>query len=193
MVGYTVGAFSSYIPLPLIGTVIGIVFVIWMLFLPETPLYLYSQQRVKEAELLANFYNYELKIEHAAESNDKSVSKAKGISFSGLCKNTKCQKYCFFFFHIILMEMHDSTNILFLSSIGIKSTRRAITISTCLIILSQFSGFPVFVNYASQIFQDAGASLHPNIAAIIVACLQLVGSYVSTVLVDKAGRKVSIT
>lgn len=65
-------------------------------------------------------------------------------------------------------------------------------ITVALLILAQNSGVFVFVNYASQIFKDAGASFHPNIAAIIVGCLQLFGSYFAIFLVDKAGRRVSL-
>lgn len=40
-----------------------------------------------------------------------------------------------------------------------------------------------------MIFDEAGSSLSPNISAIIVGSIQLVGVYMSTLLVDKAGRK----
>lgn len=71
-----------------------------------------------------------------------------------------------------------------------RSTRKAVAISVVLLVLSQFCGIFVFVNFASQIFTDAGAVFHPNIATIIVGCLQVAGSYLSTLLVDRAGRRV---
>lgn len=40
-----------------------------------------------------------------------------------------------------------------------------------------------------MIFESAGSSLSPTISAIIVGLIQLVGTYVSTVLVERAGRK----
>lgn len=46
------------------------------------------------------------------------------------------------------------------------------------------------LNYTSTIFAEAGAVIDPNQAAIVVATLQFVGNYVSTLLVDRAGRKV---
>lgn len=35
-------------------------------------------------------------------------------------------------------------------------------------------------NYAASIFTAAGASLSPNIAAIFVGLIQLIGTYIST-------------
>lgn len=46
------------------------------------------------------------------------------------------------------------------------------------------------INYTGTIFEQAGSSLSPNMSAIIVAIIQLLGSYVSTILVEKAGRKI---
>lgn len=51
------------------------------------------------------------------------------------------------------------------------------------------SGTYALVSYASMIFDEAGSSVSPNISAIIVGCIQVVGVYCSTILVDRAGRK----
>lgn len=97
VIGYTVGAFFDYITLPLLGTIIGVIFVISMLLLPETPLFLYSQQKFKEAELSANFYNYDIKANVGIETNnskssrDKSESKSRGITLSDLGKRKRKQ------------------------------------------------------------------------------------------------------
>lgn len=48
------------------------------------------------------------------------------------------------------------------------------------------------INYASKIFQDSGTNLDPHIASIIIATLQIVGTYVATLIVDRVGRKVLI-
>lgn len=52
------------------------------------------------------------------------------------------------------------------------------------------SGTYAMLSYASMIFHEAGSSLSPNVSAMIVGLIQLVGVYVSTVFVDRAGRKV---
>lgn len=50
-------------------------------------------------------------------------------------------------------------------------------------------GFTV-MTYAAKIFRDSGSSINPHISSIIVGCMQVTGSYVSTVVVDRAGRKI---
>lgn len=56
--------------------------------------------------------------------------------------------------------------------------------------LNQFCGCFAMINYTGTIFEQAGSSLSPNISAIIVALIQLLGSYASTMLVEKAGRRI---
>lgn len=58
--------------------------------------------------------------------------------------------------------------------------------------LNQFSGSLVVLTYAADIFLSSGSSLSPNESSIIVAFIQLVGVYVSTLCVDRFGRKVKL-
>lgn len=57
-------------------------------------------------------------------------------------------------------------------------------------VLNQFSGGFVFINYSGPIFRDAGSSLSPNVSSIVIAILQIAGSYTATILIDKTGRKI---
>lgn len=67
---------------------------------------------------------------------------------------------------------------------------KAMAIGVVLAALNQLSGVFAMLQYTASIFQDAGSNMSPNMSAIVVAVIQLFGSYVSTVLVDRAGRKV---
>lgn len=49
------------------------------------------------------------------------------------------------------------------------------------------------MNYTTAIFEEAGSTLSPNQSAIVIAVVQLVANCVTTVLVDRAGRKVLFT
>lgn len=62
-----------------------------------------------------------------------------------------------------------------------------------LVTLEQFSGVFALLFYSASIFEKTGLkSISPEVATIIVGCIQLVGAYCSMSLVDRAGRKVLI-
>lgn len=67
--------------------------------------------------------------------------------------------------------------------------RKAMLIGITLVSLNQLCGCFAMLNYTATIFQKSGSSLTPNMAAIVVGFIQLAGAYMSTVLVDRAGRK----
>lgn len=52
------------------------------------------------------------------------------------------------------------------------------------------SGILVVTMYAAQIFIDSGAKFDPYVSSIIVGVLQVCGIYVSSLLIDKLGRKI---
>lgn len=68
---------------------------------------------------------------------------------------------------------------------------RAMTIGIVLMVLNQFCGIFAMLNYTSKIFKEAGSELSPNVAAIIVGIIQLIGSCFPVFLVERTGRKVS--
>lgn len=55
--------------------------------------------------------------------------------------------------------------------------------------LNQLCGIFAMLMYTATIFAESGSSLTPNMSAIVVGLIQLIGAYISTVLVDRAGRK----
>jgi Sugar (and other) transporter len=58
--------------------------------------------------------------------------------------------------------------------------------------LNQYSGTMVIVTYTADIFSNSGSNLTPNESSIVVAVIQLFGVYVSTICVEKFGRKVCL-
>jgi Sugar (and other) transporter len=58
--------------------------------------------------------------------------------------------------------------------------------------LNQFCGCFAMLNYTGYIFAESGSNLSPNMSAIIVGLIQIFGSYFSTALVERAGRKLLI-
>lgn len=68
--------------------------------------------------------------------------------------------------------------------------RKAMTIGIVLATLNQCCGTFAMLNYTESIFVEAGSSMSPKSSAVIIAVIQLAGSYISSFLVDKTGRKV---
>lgn len=67
--------------------------------------------------------------------------------------------------------------------------RKGILIGIVLAFLSQSCGVVVFITYASTIFTRSGASFSPEVSSIVLAVLQIVGTYLATLFVETQGRK----
>lgn len=59
--------------------------------------------------------------------------------------------------------------------------------------INQLCGCFAMINYAAVIFEESGSNLSPNVSAIVVGLIQIVGAYFSTVLVDRSGRKILLS
>lgn len=57
-------------------------------------------------------------------------------------------------------------------------------------LILDFCGVLTMVSYAGKIFTEAGTKIDPNEAVVVVGFIQLVGTYLSTMTVDRVGRKV---
>lgn len=79
----------------------------------------------------------------------------------------------------------------FVFSVDNRAARKAFAIGLFLMFLHEFCGCFTMINYTATIFSESGSSIAPKLAAIVVAAIQLVGTLVSTQLVDRAGRKVT--
>lgn len=76
------------------------------------------------------------------------------------------------------------------SDISSRPGRKAMIIGIVLIVLNQFCGCFAILQYTGTIFEEADSSISANDSSIIVGAIQLFGSYIATLLVDRAGRKV---
>lgn len=72
-----------------------------------------------------------------------------------------------------------------------KRARKSILIGVVFGILSMCNGVVAMSNYITLIFQDTGSNLSPNMSSIFVHAIQVVAIFIGTLLVDRAGRKVS--
>lgn len=63
-------------------------------------------------------------------------------------------------------------------------------IGVCLMAINQFSGCFALVNYSANIFRDSGSDIDPHMSSIILAAIQVAGTYMATLLVDRLGRRI---
>lgn len=94
-------------------------------------------------------------------------------------------------FGSIITEKFADEHSLKWSDFTSKRSRKAFTIGIVLAALNQFCGCFAMLNYTANIFKESGSNMSPNMSAIVVGVIQLIGSYVATILVDRAGRRVS--
>lgn len=76
------------------------------------------------------------------------------------------------------------------SDLTTQTARMAIMIGVVLSALNQLCGCFAMLNYTANVFKAAGSNLTPNESAIVVGVISLLGSYLSTNLVDRIGRKI---
>lgn len=87
-------------------------------------------------------------------------------------------------------KLEKSDDSLKWSDVTTNPGRKALIIGIVLSALNQFCGCFAMLNYTASIFKEAGSTMSPNMSAIFVAVIQLLGSYIATNLVERAGRKV---
>ncbi|CAG7718364.1 unnamed protein product [Allacma fusca] len=63
-------------------------------------------------------------------------------------------------------------------------------VSMMLMLLQQVGGINAVIFYAVDIFKDANTGLDENVSAIVIAAVQVVFVLVSTLLVERLGRKI---
>lgn len=63
-------------------------------------------------------------------------------------------------------------------------------ISPFLMMVNQFTGTYAITTYAETIFHSTGSPVDPQMSAIIMAAVQVIGTYAASQLMDKVGRKV---
>lgn len=67
---------------------------------------------------------------------------------------------------------------------------KALVFGVILVALNIFSGVFTMLNYTALVFKETGSNLSPNVSAIIVGCIQLLGAILATDFIDRFGRKV---
>ncbi|XP_062551188.1 facilitated trehalose transporter Tret1-like [Armigeres subalbatus] len=171
LVSFVVGSYLSYHITSYILMTLPIVFLLCFINFPETPQHLIRCNKIEEAECSLKYLRgYTTSLEHVEMMKTEMTTMINQVYPNG--KDSS----------------EDSS--LKLADFAPFSTKKALLIGMVLVTLNQFSGCFALINYTANIFAEAGSDLNPNTAAMIVGSIQIVGSYVSTLVVDRFQRKV---
>lgn len=158
---YVIGAVTDWKTLSIISAVIPILFGLIFFFMPETPQYLLKKNKLKEAEnSLRWLRGPNYDISAEIESMQQDVENA--------AKNKASLK----------------------DLVVNKANRNALICSLGLMFFQQVSGINAVIFYTNFIFESAGSTLKPSIATIIVGIVQTIFTVVSSMLIEKAGRRI---
>uniref|UniRef100_A0A1B6FS48 Major facilitator superfamily (MFS) profile domain-containing protein n=1 Tax=Cuerna arida TaxID=1464854 RepID=A0A1B6FS48_9HEMI len=158
---YVLGACVSYTILAIMCGLVPIAFVLMFFSAPETPVYLLQKNRRKEAE--------------------ESLRKLRGPYYDVSYELNELQKE---------FEKSSDNQASIMDVFKRKSALRGLLIALGLMTFQQLSGVNAVIFYANAIFRDAGSTLSPSLSAIIVGIVQVIVTYASSLLVDKAGRRI---
>ncbi|XP_063975844.1 facilitated trehalose transporter Tret1-like [Diachasmimorpha longicaudata] len=166
VLGYILGAVLSYKVSALSALTMPVVSAVGLIFIPETPVYLVRKRRITEATSALMWL----------KSNDRASVDV----------------------HLEQLQLqalqHPSTD----KSVGFRdlfrdrATFRGFVIALGLLNAPATCGLFVVLTYTATIFQLAGSSLSPNAATIIIGAIQVFGSWLTTLAMDRAGRRTLI-
>lgn len=158
---YIIGSYVSYYTFAYTAVLIPALYIVGLIWLPETPNYLVNRGKYCEAKR-------SLRWLRGKDDRLVELELTKLISFVNERTET-----------VSLKDMLSATG-----------TRRALIIGIVLVANLQLCGIFAILSYTVNIFSEAKSDLSPNASTILIGSLQLAGSYASSLLLDRAGRKI---
>lgn len=157
---YLVGAVAHWVTLSIACAIFPVILLVAMIFIPESPTYLMKQGRRIDAGLAIKWF-------WGPKCDTQTALNAIQADLDAVSSDAK------------LSDL-----------ISVQSNRLALITSLSLMLFQQFSGINAVIFYANSIFEAAGSTLDPAICSIIVGVVQVLMTFASAVLIEKAGRKI---
>nr|CAD7577772.1 unnamed protein product [Timema californicum] len=157
---YVVGYYASYTTFTAICLAMPVIFIASFFWMPETPVYLISQNNPDGARKAlmwlrtGDMVTVDQEMTRLEEDNKKG--KENRLTMSSFIKNLKS-----------------------------RGTLKALLISVGLVINNQLSGITAVLSYT-----NASSEISANVSTIIIGALQMFGIYLMIILIDRAGRKI---
>ncbi|XP_031350215.1 facilitated trehalose transporter Tret1-like isoform X2 [Photinus pyralis] len=162
LIGYTFGVLiESFQILALVSSVFPIIFLVAFYFMPESPTFLLSKNRIHEARMALQFlrgHGHEIENELSTRKEELNEIASNQCKFSDLYR---CQ-----------------------------ATMKAMIIALGLMFFQQFSGINAILFYAGTIFKDASGSLSSGCCTVIIGTVQVLATLMAATLIERLGRKI---
>lgn len=158
---YAVGSGASVFILSLVCGLIPIIFAVIFVFMPESPYYWISKNKT-----------------------EKAISSLKWLRGNNYDYNSELQE---------LQNEHqerENSKVSFAAAFGRKTSIKALIIMLGLMFFQQMSGINAVIFYTGFIFEAADTGIKGSLATIIVGVMQVIAVFVSSMIVDKLGRRV---
>ncbi|XP_031622593.1 facilitated trehalose transporter Tret1-like [Contarinia nasturtii] len=162
LVSYVIGSLVKWDILAWYCTAMAVVFGCILLFMPESPVWLRSKNRIKEAERSADWLK--LPPPHIPTVDEKTDMEMTQMAND----HEKASKKSIYLTRPILMPL----------CIGLS-----------LLVLQQISGIDSIIFFTVEIFRESGSTINEHLATILVGFVQLVSNIVALFVVDRSGRK----
>ncbi|XP_063991877.1 facilitated trehalose transporter Tret1-like [Diachasmimorpha longicaudata] len=157
------GATLTYRQAGICGMILPPIFIAIFGFMPESPIYLLRKGKVAEAR--------------------------KSLMWLRSCDKTTVERELSQL-QQSLQEIVESTKTPTLKDLfRDRATIKAFIIASGLFIGQHVTGYTIVVTYATLMFKLAKSSLSPNAAAIVIAVIQIFGSWLSTMTINLTGRR----
>lgn len=158
---FVVGGWTHWRTLSIISAVLPPLLVIVFWWMPETPQYLLGQNRRRDAERALRWLRGpDADLSAELEDMQKDVDNASRQR-AGIG-----------------------------SLLRSRAPRMAFVCALGLMFFQQFSGINAVIFYTFGIFKSAGSNIPPVIATIIVGVVQTIATYISSLLIERAGRRI---
>lgn len=156
---YTLTPYFPFIISPVTGLTLSLLQLLLIYFIPESPYYLLTRNKPKEAKKCLKILRQHSNIDNELNEITQAVERQ--------------------------LVQKSNINQLF----KVSSNRRALFILMFLRFVQMFSGVSVMTMHIHSIFREAGGNFAPEKSALIYAFLMLFSCFSTMGLMDKYGRK----
>lgn len=168
LIVYIAGDMLSFAAVMWICIAIPVAHLLAFLAMPETPVFLVKQGKIKEARNALAWLRNKSPDDKDLEETIKQLEREEE-------------------------EAQSMKKATWMSIIRDKTTFKAFRISLNVMLSQETCGYLVVLMYAGSIFEQASESIHlhlsPNKQTIVVGTIQMLGSIVASCIVEQTGRK----